>query len=106
MARKGKKMNKHEEARKSWNKLQPILSNKLFDFTGEQGNELVICMNNITEILTQSEATEKELEGMKKDVKRYFILDDNKHFENNLTCDETKELLLLYNKLSKVGIDK
>jgi len=91
-------MNKHEEVRKSWNKIQPILTNKLFELIGEKGDELVLAMIDVSKALEQAEATEKRLQQLEQDVKRYLEL-----LATDKCTEEWNEYNVLLQKLLKVG---
>jgi len=61
-ARKGKKMNKHEEARKNVVEMESYRWEDIHDY----GIKNPKCKDDLLAYITQSEATEKELEGLKE----------------------------------------
>jgi len=83
-------MSKHEEARLN---------------IDEQTNS---SRKALHQYVDECEATEKELEELKRDVKRYMKLEKSMGMMNTWlgTLDEMKEFSTLKNKLSKVGETK
>jgi cell division FtsZ-interacting protein ZapD len=88
-------MTKHERARLELTYIQGKHKNHLLKSYPNKTLENVCggCYNNIFNFINEAEETEKELEELKSDIKRWIGL-------YNLDEDEIEEL---YQKLSKVG---
>ena len=91
-------MNKHEEINKKFERIEA---------DAYRGSKDTISLNclivDVRNYIRQSESTEKELEGLKRDVKRYIEL--SKEFIPSCMKD-WDERNLLRQTLSKVGEDK
>ncbi len=83
-------MNKHEQARK-----------KRERFNGE--NIFIGLGEFFDNYINEGETTEKELQDLKRDVKRYYQLT---YAWRTLSREEENELMMLGEKLSKLGEEK
>ena len=92
-------MNKHEEARVNLNDF--ILWLEMLYGIKQSGIKEIANIKELFIYFSQAEATEKRLQELERDVKRYFEL--NECSEYYLTPEEKNEKRLLETKLLKVG---
>ena len=85
-------MNKHEEARVKLNDF--ILWLEMLYGIKQSGIKEIANIKELFIYFSQAEATEKRLQELERDVKRYFDF---------IGDEETDEYIELFQKLSKVG---
>ena len=88
-------MSKHDQAMKDIN----VIAEKL---TITQSLELSKMISTVRNYINDMEALETEHEALKRDIARYFEIDEKSHVDR-LTVLEGQEKVELAIKLSKVG---
>ena len=97
-------MNKHEELENALSLFHYKLDIKRELYGRKSVRNVILKISEaeiVYKVLNQSEATEKAYEELKRDVKRYFRLDNSK--DGFFLNSESNEYEELHNKLSKVG---